>query len=894
MLEFHKLSPSDKEMYYAVQGFASTRLESYEAVDWALKISLAEGVKIAAITDLLNNPSALKLADPWLRAWALIKETWSRSARSEPQRTSSYLISDRISSGERTVRIIEEIVDLVRPYLKVEAIKKRLKKTPKSVEHIVFARLSSEELIEPGEISLDSINELDFLVELASSLEKAIDKGIYLARQAGWDESKPLFYLGSLGRVYFPEDDDPDEFSSGITPAVRLLAAVVKIIGEKSPENAKKIVESWYSKPTPIFTRLWAAFARYESLVDADELAHFLMTCTKTEFWKIYDFPEVSEARAIRFSDFTPNNQKQIAKRIMSKPPRKFWPKKSERGEVDNAQEYWVARELRRIIVAGGELNVSSTAFLNNKLLKFPVLSDSKIDQGFPQGPKSGWVQPTPDLKFDSLEGIERLKALESILKTSNEYWHRTPAGQANDWLTHELNVLKLIDDFHDNLPFSHKFPNVIERIGWTHSLKGEEDENVSAITQGFIKYLSIVEKLSTAELSQSIEGISQWFDNWKEKVRTHKRSQDLWYKVWPVAAASTNAGAKNGAIEDLSTVAWSYNADDNMDLDTLNTASGKMVGVFLHLCPSLVVKKRPFNVRSIEYKMREAIFSESGKTLLIAQHRLIENLNYFMAADQKWTKQNLIAPLQNNSDASIPLWRSLSRRHVGTKILAMIGSEMILRVTDKRLGRTPRRNFVYGLIWDTLESYRKKREPAVSIPDIQQLIRIVDDETRASCAEAIRIYLRDVTKGKTQDAESQPAFVFTNAVKPFLTEVWPQERTLITKSISKIFVQIPSFCANKFAEAADVVIRFIVAFDCYSMFDFRIFPENGTRKPTLSIIKRKKDARALLNILDQSIGHALDAVSPRGLSGALEKVETIDPKIAKSRQFKRLAVLRR
>ena len=74
------------------------------------------------------------------------------------------------------------------------------------------------------------------------------------------------------------------------------------------------------------------------------------------------------------------------------------------------------------------------------------------------------------------------------------------------------------------------------------------------------------------------------------------------------------------------------------MDLDTLKTPAGKLVGVFLAVGPNLLGNDRPFDLKGAPRRMRDAIIAATGRSRLIALHRMIEALPYFLRADPDLT----------------------------------------------------------------------------------------------------------------------------------------------------------------------------------------------------------------------------------------------------------------
>jgi hypothetical protein len=184
---------------------------------------------------------------------------------------------------------------------------------------------------------------------------------------------------------------------------------------------------------------------------------------------------------------------------------------------------------------------------------------------------------------------------------------------------------------------------------------------------------------------------------------------------------------------------------------------------------------------------------------VLIARHRLIEAaLPYFLRADQSWTQKHLITPLLNDDGGSLALWRAIARRSHFTDVLKIIGGAMTERVADLRLGRETRRRLVFNVIVESLHAFREGRPPAVPNSRIQQMLRTIDDEVRASAANAVQQFVRELSAQRTKDGNVVPAAdLFRLAAAPFLREVWPQERSLATPGVSKAFADLRPLLAR-------------------------------------------------------------------------------------------------
>ena len=912
------LDPQDRDTFRAMIAFLDKRLAEQGTLDWALRLKPSQRIERVAIESLLNGPGARDLQEPWATAWYLIEESWSSGFSESGDGTAIYGIQKRLRAGDHSGAVVGAIAKLVSPRLKVKPIDSwrwqfiKKPRSPKSFEHLLSASLTSGDLVDLNALELANLTDIQFLMSLANALEAAVARGLDIARRLGWDGQRRLWQLGDLGRVYYVtpaphagESKDPDAYHHGIAPSVKLLHAVVARIADLDPGAAQPLMLQWSLYGSLVHIRLWAAMSRNAQLTSAEQIRSFLLELDDRRFWDLHVFPEIAELRARRFADLDQKAQEVIAARIQKGPPRDHWPKKAEAAEVKNARLYWAVRELRRIEVAGGQLPASSKSWLDARIALFADLDAITIDEGFPEEVTVRSAPHNPDDRYNTLEGVPRLRALETALSTSRGGWDNDPAERANDWMQQPQKAALVLGDFETTGNGGDDFPRVWNRFGWVHSLRSPEPADTAPrdLQNEAARVLALLNQLSERTLSAAIEGISAWLDAWETQIVAAPLGLPVWLRIWPIAVEATNIRPEEGDHADLSVTARAVDDErESMDLDTLNTPAGKLVGVFLAACPTLTPGSQAFSIGSTERQMRDAVIASTGRSGLISRHRLIEALPYFLRADPHWTQEHLISPLLSDDGASLALWRAIARRTHFTDVLNIIGDAMTERATDRRLGRETRRRLVFSIVIESLHAFREGRESVVPNRRIQQMLRTLDDEVRASAANAIQQFVRDLsakaTDGEQSEGEEQQhaasaAALFRSSAAPFLREVWPQERSLATPGVSGALADLPATSGEAFAEAVDTVARFLVPFECWSMVNYGLYSEAGKAKK-LAIIDDEAKASALLRLLDLTVGTSEGAVIPYDLPDALDQISSVAPSLADSPAFRRLSTAAR
>ena len=614
--------------------------------------------------------------------------------------------------------------------------------------------------------------------------------------------------------------------------------------------------------------------SRDSRITSANEVGDFLLRLNHEVFWDAYRYPEIAELRAQRFSEFDDSTQKEITRRIRKGPSRNLWPKNEETDRVEEYRLKWAIRELKRIEDTGATLPRRYKNWLKSNIERFSHLSE--MDQVDKEDlPKEQDVPPTTDSPLDSLAGIDRLGVLEQTF----------PANQAWDWIKKGDNLERVLQDMESSPDGGAEFPKVWECFSVVHSPPAgpEQENNTRDLHAEASRVINLLIKLPDEAVSKVIKGISYWLSIWEKYIVAVPNWSVFWYRAWPLAVKATNSMQLPNEEPEL----------------VLNLPARGFIDVFLAAGPNRERKPRPSDESSDLGKMRKKVISVSGRSRLIAKYKMIESLEAFFSADKEWTRENLIRPLLADDAEALTLWCAVSNSKKRLKdVLEFIGHDMINKTTDPKLDRDRRSSLASILVWESLHALWAGQEPAIEKGSVQQMIRLLDDEVRTYCAEAITRFVSELSEASTQESDPRsPECLFQSAIKPFLEEVWPPERSLVSPGISDRFSRLPAISRGKFAEAVDAIERFLVPFDCWAMIDYGLYGDDQIEllkkfdgeKPELAIIDDKSKAQALLRLLDRTIGKAENAVIPDDLGDALEQVRKVAPDLATTPEYRHL-----
>jgi hypothetical protein len=868
------------------------RLAHKGTIEWAIGLDHRKAGERHAILFALGHPDNANLKEPWRSAWGLIAEAFESGIVDEIDLDMlEYDAAQGIERSDRSVSVINAFVNFVRPRLKIEKISNWYKKSstekkrPTRWADLFSATLTSGRPQGALKTAISACNDSALLEALARNLMTAAQDGMNIGRKIGWD-GKRDWRLGSLNRVYYIEGqdsesnpNDPDFFHEGIAPCIKMLHAVVAQLIVVDPPKSHPFIRVLSNAETSIEKRVWAALARSEHVADGWEVGEFLAALSREEFWDTkHKNPEFVELMAVRFKDLGSEHQKKVLKRVRKGPLLSTWSKREVSGdELMRIRDYWIARELKRITLGGGSISPADQDWLAQNTDRFPdIKSMNQIENGFLGGPEVHWVPPKPDEQYNTITGQIRLEKLELELVKG---WQAGRDGpNAFDWMREGENSIRVITDLENATKSFNKFPHVWNELGET--IRQKSDGTDEAFATHFLALISVLENET---LFIAHKGISNWLEHWRFVLKASKTLHKFWLQFWPIVLAAYETEEELADLEDSE-------EGDRIVSRMLITPIGNMVRVFSTCCPNLEDVPSPFKSGTLG-EMRDALRFAQGKPLAITRHSLLLDISYFFAADERWAVGFLIKPLLADEDEV--LWRSVATAHLSPKVLKLIGEKLVEKSSDSSLPRKTRQKFAARLLEDVLHAYREKKYPVIERSLVTQMLRRIDNEVRAHAAGRISRHIKYWTgqdgkekppKGKIWDAGPY----FQSVVNPLIADIWPKDLHLITPAISKSFASIPGLSGSSFIEALDLMERYLLPFECWSLYDYSLKTTSGDQLER--VITSADEANALLRLFDLTVGQGTNSVVPYDLPTALGHIKKIAPLAAATPIFRRLS----
>ena len=868
-----------------VQNFALERLEEEATITWARRLPLADRASRRGLQLLLSRTAIWKeaLTEPWATAWQLVEESWRPVPYTDldEARRASFEISGRLERGDRSLSLAEKMAEFVEPSLQLNDPWKSAGADGEEVQEpttwgdLFRAELRSVEVTELRRLDLADVDDPQFLTSLTRALEAVLARGLDMGRWIAGKDDFGFLGLGPSQRVYFEgggADGSYEDVARGIAPASKLLHAAAEQLARVAPPKASEILRRRLLIGHPVFRRLWAALARNGCFVKVAELEEVVHQLTDRELW-LLEYPEFSEMLALRFEELDSRTRHELLARLRDGPQGELWP-----GVDDEQAREWnlrnSLRQIKNIRDAGGTLPVEIEGWLDANLAERPEVEADGVGLDFTSVTEVGPDRVEPAWELDGYCRGELLGELEELLAVEEPEYR----GGAGNWLEHRTP--RVFAAMEAERQTDTVLPHVWGAIGWRHrppdddaSADSERDPRAEAR-----QALERIEALSDETLAEVAEDLVRWWGNWQRHIEPGSLARQVWLRLWPHAVEATNAMPGEGALEN----------------DLGNTPAGVLARGATRLAPELEGEQR-ISQHSEHGEILAAAVNTTGRAGRVALAWLVCDVGWYLRVDPVWAERYLVSalkesagPTRERAKSTIALWDVLGRLGLTgpiPRVLAADAMELIERTAEPKLSAWSRKRLLSKLVWAVLRSFFQGREPVVEVPELQQLLRRLDEEMRGWC-------VTELWRCLVSDGDHSPEELFEKAVAPFLEQVWPKERTLVSRGVSRSMARIPAASRGRFGAAVDAVARFLEPGSVTSCHVYGLYGEEDGQRVLEVIVDTEERAEALLRLLDLTVGSGDDDMIPWDLDELLAWLRKVAPQLVERPEFAQLTMM--
>lgn len=861
--------PVDDQIWRATRLFIDGRMTDPAILAWAAELDPKAGAERRAVRDAVFTQSEA-LVEPYITAWRCVIQGWRDGTAEEPD-MSVLEIKEAIGRGADPRLFLEAIVGLAAPRLRVRArnpLSPPVRSAPRTVAHLLAVDLEPDHHVRLSEIGLADCTDARVWQELLDRAEGELFAALHLTERLGLSWS-----ANWVARVYPKDgegDSDPDEFRSTLVPILRLVSAALSRLAAVDPDAARTRLAGLATRPWPLARRLWAAAAMDPRLAGAGEIALWLADLSDEELWNTHQYPELAELRSARYGDLADGERHVFETRVRRGPPMRLFRRgltKARRAQRKRGDAF---AELRRLERGPGDLTRASLDWLAVNQDLDPVWgADDLYETGsvsFPTSERNRLDLTTSEAFADLENGltdqpyVEGRRFLDSVALHWDEIVARLQESPA--LLGHGRLIGALASTLRDSLSVD----------------EGADPEPLAR--QRVSAFVDLLGRVPVSARNAAATGLSYWFEYGLERLPGDPRLAQLWLEYWPHAAAATNVREEPEAD-------WPFGeepAAEKLAGQAANSPVGRMMYSYFRMFPTGEAALQAFDDPVLS-RGRELIMATEGAAYRQALYRMLLQVRFLNRIDPDWTQAHLLGPLGRHDGVEPEVWDAISR--IGllpSEELVQIAEEMSRRVSDTRLAPDVRARLAERLILPVAYALLDGQAPPISLAALEQLLRMGGREVRAACARALTRFVAD---GKP------PEYAFRTAVLPILEGAWPKDRSAQSEDVADAFAPMPAAAGGALAEAVPALADLLMPFEVWSLWEYRLYRrEDGTRE--LKHPANQPEARAVLELLDRTIGDEEGVVVPHDLDVALQAIVEHWPKAIKDRRFGRLSALAR
>ena len=891
----------DKANYEITCAFLKSRLTDSDAVHWAATFDRHFdpgdlSIIRRAIGELLDRN---EIPDPWASAWRWIQDSWS--ARQRHNAFDAHRAADRFRAGDRSANLVDAIARLVELRLFAEPAWPQIgRRKPKTVTDLLSIQFGEVDFVRRDNLDFAEIDDADFLLTLCHELDRQLSRAVGIARrlygEQGWKASSKSLLLGlESGPMIGDLDSDPDAVGFGIGPLLQMLYSALRRTAELDAELASIVPKRWQHERSFVHRRLWAAVAVDEDIVAGEDVGDFLMAISQNEFWDFEGLPEICALRAQRFRDLSERQQMLVAAKLRQGPPQFRWLRHLDAKRFTDYRNRRTLREFQAICDSGVTLATEDA----DLVASFEHIRPYPDPRDPPPGstPRVYWGTE-PDLKFDSISESDLPDALEAALAAERSGRHGAGYGTAGGWVKIAKNWAKIIGGLETRPRGGADYRHLWDCFAVAHD-PGPSDGPIEPErwVQG-ARVLALLDKRPLESVGHDISGISWWLSHWKTLATSTASGVLTTLKFWPLALRDTERSLLSRRLEwiKIDRRRKRYWSTEHVEISALNTSAGRIAGVLAQALLKATTDASVANASVISAQIRERLVSAPGLGGMIAKYHLGLRLLHLWQDDREWTEENIIAPMLNGDDEVLTLWMAFVRASSSTAVKELVealGEGMVQKTIESRLDSRTRMALAVLLVRYFLYARWEGWEEMDLVNETCQSLR--QSETDVLADVAYRALLGFLDHGPAPETPASEAEVraerFERAVKSVLKDVWPMERTPDRPGLAKAMAQIPAASGAAFADGVDAVRRFLCPFKVYTVRDYGF----DARSAALSeVVKTERDAEALLELIDKTVGEGEEARMPFDGDKALARIREVSPRLEKTPAFRRLKTLQK
>lgn len=706
-------------------------------------------------------------------------------------------------------------------------------------------------------------------VELLGALDRGLQDVVLLAREADLLQRDGDFSSHDVTLVADPEADDaliepgdrhsghwkmerPDGHNHRLAPLLRAMTGIWRRLLGKDPARAARFARDWAEREEPIFRRL-AAWAAVLHTGEAFELIErHLAAITSSRYWFDDQKPEIVRFYCRRWSDLRPSTRRAIERAIIGGPPREFIAAFTKRGHRRSARSDYIARELLRIITAGGNLSSHAAARLASLRAALPHLPSEMpvfarlVSLSWSGSGYSANVSVLADVPDEHL--IESASRLEDDDRWGQQdLWPVFVRDQPN----RAFEALRA-EAARGHVDAQRWYP-MLSLYG--HRDPALDDKPITPLEQVTALLLSI----GAARLAPLIRPIATM-------LREHggDLSEPGITELWDVA------------MEIVKRESPPEPAHESISEREMTHPIGDLARVLIHAQSEIKGERDGGFAPLVAPRLKVLVAAPNGLEL-IARATLCGQLAFLSYYSPGWVDEYLYPALLAGDETSIGLMGVVAHSDAMRRapIFNTLKPALIIALESASTNTHSAEALSMAIVVASFAKYDGMDAFELTPLEARRVLTRMPNEHLASLAWNLAYLLR-------READPDPASYWREKISRFLVDCWPNDVAVRTEGVTGNLGHLPGLAGEAFPEAVATILEFTVPVSIRSIaYGLDLDHELMRAHPRAAL-------QLLVGLLDRS------APAPDDLTSVLELLVKADPSIAAEPGYWRLRQLQR
>ena len=308
---------------------------------------------------------------------------------------------------------------------------------------------------------------------------------------------------------------------------------------------------------------------------------------------------------------------------------------------------------------------------------------------------------------------------------------------------------------------------------------------------------------------------------------------------------------------------------------DALNAPAGRLTEVLLK---KLSKGNGDNEIPDAMRKRLERLVDAPGKPGLLARVRLAAEVSYLFDRAPSWTKSRILPLFDWSSPDAADAWAARRySNYIGSPELFDLFKQPFLEMFGRNDVPSEDLDTFSGWLTEILIANKRRNDDGYPLKGTEARAALRRAGAKALSSVGHRLAV-EMERTKPEERATQ----WRTVVGPVFQEIWPLDVELQTPASTFKLTQILMATGEAFAEAAEVIVPFIRPDDPRS------------RSTVFSIAKASEELYAsspskMLDLIAAVVGDAAPG-SVYSLKEALDRIRAVDPKLADTRKFQKLA----